>query len=275
VVSGHKKVDGHTLVNQSGNGVGIIRAGQDDATLAFGALDDGFIGFGVGAQDDAGGADFDGEKLRFKAVADDDHVVFGNVIDHSFGCVGGNGDPSLVKGAADIAADDLGFQNLDNIFVWGFCLGNDAVVIDVHVGRRNVGNGDQPFQMIFLVGDAQCACFTFLHQAVRLLDGNFGIDRRNFLDLHVGNAGAYICQIGRRLYSEVGQGKGGFLVQITGAPRGVLLPGQFVLQIGIGDGGTDRIGVRAFVSDNDDLLLLVHSVFSSPGWLALCLFIWF
>ena len=106
-------------------------------------------------------------------------------------------------------------------------------------------------------------------------DGNFGIDRGNLLDLHVRNAGAYICQIGRWLYPEVGQGKGGFFVQVTGAPRGILLPGQFVLQIGVGDGGTDRIGVRAFVSDNDDLLLLVHSVFSSPGWLALCLFIWF
>ena len=252
VVAGHEEVDGHALVDQPRHGVGVVGAGQDDAALVFGALDDGLVGLGAGAQDDAGDTGLDGEKLRLKAVAGDDHVVLGHIVHHPLRGVGRDGDPPLVEGAADVPADDLGFQRLDDVFIRGFGLGDDAVVIDVHVRGGDVGHGDEALQVALLVGDAQGAGLVLLHQAVGLLDGDFSLDRRGLLNLHIRDAGADVRQVLRFLRPKIGEGKGGLFIDLPGALGHIALAGQFSFQFRVGDGRADRVGVGALVPDDGD-----------------------
>ena len=212
---GHKEINRHALVNQSCYRIGIIWAGQNDTSLIFCPLDDGLVWFCIGAQNNAGCSDLNREKLRLKAVTDDDHVMLCHIIHHSFWCVCRDGNTSFVKGTADISADYLCFQHLDDIFIRSLCFGYDSVVVHIHIGCCDVGNGDDTFQHTLLIGDTQGAGFVFLHGAVRLLDGNFAVHTRNFLDFHIRNTGTDIGKVLWTVHSKIGQSKSSFLAHFA------------------------------------------------------------
>ena len=82
VVGLHKIADGHTLVHQTGNGICIVGGGDNRAAPLLGQLFDGHGHSRALADNDAGRLHLNGAQLGLIPVAQNDQIIFINIIFH-------------------------------------------------------------------------------------------------------------------------------------------------------------------------------------------------
>ena len=142
IFHGHKIADGHGLVDQSCRGVCIIGRGDHRAAPFLGQLPDGQGNTRALADNDAACLHLNGAELGFVPVSQDHQVMLFNIILHQIRICGGDQDLSLIKICIRVSHHNAALQGIQDVGILGIGLGDDAAVIQVHVGFGDISDGD-------------------------------------------------------------------------------------------------------------------------------------
>ena len=208
----------------------------------------------------------DGTALGFFPVCRNDDVILHQKIRHGLLLCGSNDHPALCDLGVGIPAEEPASNGLQDICHRSPGISNDAVIIHVHVGLRDIVDGDDSQELAVLVDDGKGDGFLPPHLPVGLLQGDVFPDPLHLLDGDVLYLGLHIGDVIRIRDMKIIQHKGRFLVHVA-SPHGDVaeaLPltgggvpfGQPVLEPGIGDGGANGIRVGILVSDHQYGLLI-------------------
>ena len=163
VLSRHKVADGHTLVNETGCRVGIIGCGNNCTAPLLSNLFDGHGHSRAFADNDAVRPHFNGAKLGFIPVSQNHQIMGFDVKLHQIGI--GRRDQHLSLAEIGIGRTDhqICLQCLNNIGILGIGLGQNAAVINIHVGLCNIAYRNQSLQSAVLPHRRNGNYIIFLH----------------------------------------------------------------------------------------------------------------
>ncbi len=253
----HKEADRHTLVDKPGHRIGIIGGGNDGTAVLLGQLPDGKGYGGAFADDDTACIHLDGAELGFIAVSQNDQIVLIDILLHKVRVGGSDEYFSLFKEGIAASHHKSAFQGVDDVGIAGAGLGQNAAVIDIHVGLGDITYGDQSLQHMLFRNDRQGDYIGLLHEIPCFFQGNVVVYALSLPDVDVSDLGLYTFQIQGCLCLKIGQDEFGLRIKMPGPAGDILLSGAAVLVAGIADGGTDRIRIRIPVTDDDGLFLFV------------------
>jgi len=265
VILCHKVADGHTLVNQAGRCVGIVGRGEHGASPLLGQLFNGHGHARSLADNNAAGFHLNGAQLGFIAVSQNHQIVLLNVILHHVRIGGCYQHLSLIKVGVLIAYHQSSLQSLQNIGILGAGLGENAAVVDVHVGSGNVSYCDQPLQDIVLCHSRQSHHRIVLHQIPGLFQGNILLNARCLPDLNILHLSPHVFNKLGGFHSKIVQYVLCLRIDVAGSGRGKFLSCQDALQIGVADGRTDGIRIWILMSNDNgfSLFAVAHMVSSA------------
>ena len=169
---------------------------------------------------------------------------------HNFGA-GPDKDAAPGDAGVGVAHQHLALQRAQNVAIAGSRLGENLGVKEVHVGVGNVLDGDQPLQFPVGTHGAEGVNLHIAHHGPGGANAHLGVNAGLAADIDVLHLGADVGTQTRRLHIEMLEDKLGFAVDLPGT-AGLIggVVSELVFQVGIGQGGTDGVGVRVFVSDD-------------------------
>ena len=249
----HKELHRHALVDQTGHRIRIQRCHDHVAVSLPGQPLNRSGHRSPKAHHDTSRAHLDGTQLGFITVAQNDHVMLINIILHHIRVGSGNHHLAPVKITVFIPDDHLRIQCLQDILIRRPGNRNNGAVIFLHVGFCNIIDRNKTMQMIFLIRDGKRKHVLSPHQRPCVFNGNITAYTGNLPDLHILYSGSDIIQINGMLNSKMIQNILCFrrYLPCSGSHIAVIFI-RLIFQIGIGNGRTDGICIRVFMSHNAD-----------------------
>ena len=254
LLSLHEIADRHTLVNETGCRVGIIRSCDDGTAALLCQFFDRHGNASALTHDDTACTHLDRAQLRLIAVAEDNQVVLFNIIFHHIRISCRNQDFSFIKVLFLIANKNRALQGLDDICILGACLGKNAAVVYIHIRTGDIADCDQTFQYILIGNSRKCYQTVLLHQVPCFSQGNilgntWRLADLNILDLRFDGFNQF-----RHIYLKVIQYEGCLRVQFSGTARYIFAARLKCFEIRIADCRTNRIRIRVFMSNYNRFL---------------------
>ena len=152
----------HGHADKASGGKGVVRRGDDGATVALGRGDDALGHVGATADDQAAGVALHGELLRLVAVGDKHDVASLDGVLHHLRR-GAHAHVALGDAAVGVAQEQLAVEGLDDVLVGGLGFGEHGGVEDVHVRVGDVLHRDEALEVLVLIGDAERVHLGVLH----------------------------------------------------------------------------------------------------------------
>ena len=248
-LAAHERAHGHALVDAARDGVRVERRDDHGAAVLVRELADAARDRRAEADHDAARTRLDRRKLRFIAVARNDHVVLMDVILHHVRFRGGNQHVAALEHRLRVADDHLGLERLQNVAVRRFRLRDDRAVLILHVGGRDVVDRDDAVEPVFLVDDRQRDGVQLRHHVPCLFHRDIVGNAGDLPDIHIPHAGADVVDVRRLAHAEAVQDVARLRAELPGARRDVAVAVVFpVLDVRIGDRRADGVGVGVAVS---------------------------
>ena len=258
IVFFHKILDRNTLVDQTGHGKGIVRCGNDHLISLLCQFLDRFSDFGSQTYDQTACIGFDGTQLILRTVSENNQIVFIDKAFHRIRLGQSHDHFSFDKVSMFITHDDLSIHSIRDTPVLCSCLGEQCIVIRIHIGFGDVSGRDQAFNLAFFVCDRQCYRIMLLHQFPCPLHRHAVCRSRCLMKIHVFHLGSHIRQITGCRHMEIFQYKFCFFVDLSGSLCHICSLSCSILDVGICDRRTDRIRVRILVSDDINFIIFSH-----------------
>ena len=250
----HLGADGNGHGDETRCGVRVVRGRNNGAAAFLGEVANNSRYVGATANHEAAGTRFEGETLRFVAVGDE-HCIAGNdEAVHHFGR-GANEELPALNDAVGIAYDDFCVEGVEDVAEAGASLGEHERIQNVHVGVRNVLNGNEPDEVVVLVGNAKRAVHGIAHEIPRHVKARLAANALQGGYLKVLDLRRDARNEPRLRKAKVAQRVGGFAIDGPGATSlvGGLNIGDLILKIRIANCGADAIGIGVEVSNNVNL----------------------
>ena len=245
-------------MDQAGNGERIVRCGNDHLISLLCQFLDRLSDFGSQTYDQTACVGFDGTQLILRTVSENNQIVFIDKAFHRIRLGQSHDHFSFDKVSMFITHDDLSIHSIRDTPVLCSCLGEQCIVIRIHIGFGDVSGRDQAFNLAFFVCDRQCYRIMLLHQFPCPLHRHAVCRSRCLMKIHVFHLGSHIRQITGCRHMEIFQYKFCFFVDLSGSLRHIRSLGCSILDVGICDRRTDRIRVRILVSDDINFIIFSH-----------------
>jgi len=252
---------GHTLLDQAGNGVGVVGAADEQAAALVGQLDDGLGHGGLHAHHHTGGPHLDGAQLSLVAVGHQHDVAgFHGVLQH-VRAGGADYDLAALEVAGVIAGQHGAAQNLHHVLNGGAGVAQSVGIQAVHVGNSQIAQGDQALQHALFVHHGLAVGLGVAHGFPCAAHGGVAQNAGHGADVDVLHLRTYVQAAAGGLCTKALEHEGGLLVDFACAAG--FMPGAhgLVLQVGIGNGRADGIRIRVAVADHHNFTLgvgLIH-----------------
>ncbi len=134
-------------------GVGIIRGGDDGNTVFRGQLSDGARNLGAETDDYTAGAHLNGAQLAFIAVAENNHIIFADVVLEYIRISRRNDHTALLKPLVNVANLERAIKHIDQIPIAGLGLRQRIGVLILDVEARDIAQRQQTLQAAILINN--------------------------------------------------------------------------------------------------------------------------
>ena len=225
----HKVTDGHALIDQTCCRISIIGGGDHRASPVLCDLLNGHGNARALAHDNCGRAHLNGAQLGLVPVSQDHQVVGFNVEFHQIRVRCSDQHLTLIKIHIRVPHQQVRLQSLNNIGILGVGFGQNAAVVNIHVGLCNIAHRDQPLQGSIRTYRGNGHHVILLHDLPRLFQGNVVRHPPGLADLNILDLGPYILHQFGLLHPKVVQHKLGFPVHMARPGRHILLSCQLIL----------------------------------------------
>ena len=238
------------LTDNLDTGVGIIRGGDDGNAVFRGQLSDGARNLGAEADDYAAGAHLNGAQLAFIAVAENNHIVFADIVLEHVRISRRNDHTALLKPLVNVANLERAVKHIDQIPIAGLGLRQRIGVLILDVEARNIAQRQQTLQAAILINNGQRLNIIFVHVIPCTMQRQLLADARHLAVLHIAQARLKRLDVARRLHAKAFEHKFGLRIDVTRAAGYVFSAGQPALEVRVADCRANGIRIRIAVSDN-------------------------
>ena len=258
VLLAHEELHRHALVDQPRHLVGVHRRHDDARPMLLREQLDGLGDRRAEADHNTARVHLDRAPLGLVAVPENDHIVLVDVVFHHVRVRGRDHDLALVKECLRVADHHLGVQGIEDVAVGRVRLGDDGTVVILHIGTGNVIDRDHPVQVLVIVRDRQRERAALPQRQPRVAHGKIAAHAGQTADLHILDPGTDLVQVDRHLCLKLFEHEPGLGGDMAGPRRHVMLRRiDLILEVCVGDRGTDRVRVRVPVSDDRNCSLLI------------------
>ena len=237
--------------HEARSGIGVIVRLHDGAPSVLRPLQQNFRNGGVHAHHKTGCAVVNRAHLRLVPVRNHHQIPRLHQLRH---CLRARPYVKMPLGDHPVRIPDQhpAIQYLQQVLVACLRLAQDCRVEQFHVRVGNILQRDQPLKLSFLIGNTQRIDMPVIHPLPGGAAAHLPVHARLLPDVDVPDVRTHIDREPWRLHAKMIQHKGGFLADLTRAPRLVRLAADLIFQICIGNRGADRIRVRILVPDHAD-----------------------
>ena len=232
--------------------IGVIRRRDDGAAVCRCCLLHDMAHLGAVADDEKADARFDGEALGLVAVRDEHDVAR---LDEALHHLRGGADAHVAPGhfPLGVAEHELALERFDDVGILRLRIAHDQRVEDVHVRVGDILDGDDAEHLLLVVRDAEGIDLARAHRVPGSEQRHLGVDAGHLLVGDVLDLRTHARDQRRLLEAEVIEHEGGLAVHGSGAACFVVCISELVLEVGVGDCGTDAVRIRMEVADYIDL----------------------
>ena len=265
ILPGHQMFDGNGLIDQPGDGVGVVGRADDDAAHLLRQLLNSPGDLGSQPHYQAAGVHLNGAELILRTVSQNHQIVLMDIVFHGIRVKGSDNYPAFDKVAVLISHDYGSVQCLRDAAVLGFGLGHNAAVVGVHIGFGDIADGDKTFQALILRSDGKGDHILLSHGFPGLFHGNGSRNPFHLVNLNLPDLGSRVGKISGRPDAETLQHILCLFIDLSRplCHKGALF--RAVFDIRVGNGRADGIRIRIFMADNIDLILSFHGFSLSFG----------
>ena len=254
IVSCHVIGDGRALAHQLTGGVAVAGNGHDGHARFLGDALDGTAHLGPVADDEERGLFLNGAELALVAVGQDHDVAFFHGAFQHFR--GGGADLDMSRGADGVfvAHHHGAAQRLQNVLIARAALGQHPGIEHVHVGGGDILDRDEAQQLVVGVRDGQGVDLLVAHDLPGLAQAGTAVDAGHLTEIHVPDLGVDIGTHPGRCDPELFEHEFRLLVHAARAARLADQRAGLILELRIGNGRADGVGVRVAMPDDHDFV---------------------
>ena len=255
----HHISHGNALIDQPGDGEGIQFGGDDHHAFLLRQGHHPVGDFHVQADHNAADMLIQGLELIPFPVPENDHVPLLQDFTQKVRIGRPHQDPAARKVRVFIPGADRPPDRFSDPSVLCSRVGQQEAALRVHEHLRNITDRDQAFQLVMRVDHRHGRDAVGFHHIPSAPQGHACLQVGRGEDVHVLDLGADIGHISGLGKAEAFQHILRFLIDLPGPAGNIPFAlGNLVSDTGIGDGGTDGIGIRILVSQDINGFMLSH-----------------